>query len=314
MIPPMRYLVLGIWFCGPNVWAVCATLIKGPVAIDVQQCNSVHPESAFPLTNSKYNFIRDLPPANRQQFLETYRGLLIKGQVARSMAVRSGLSPEKGALGGEKIVAFIEPHTLNCDAIQSKRIQANINEICCEGGGEAPCLLGTGYLLQRPQLLKEAAARGGGRQGPEVQAAYQQSLAAIGRRDFLSSIQTLTKLKQQKPLGTQGEYLLALSYRENDQCPQALPYLEAIYKRLETSSYWSDEEAIVRRGTLLLARCLSLLSRPGEAVIILQSFLVEPKKFKKEINESLSHQDFGGIRTDKQFIIYRERALKALAQ
>ncbi len=310
----MRYFICSLWFCAPNLWAVCATLIKGPVSIDVKQCNSVHPESAFPLTNSKYNFIRDLPPANRQQFLDTYRGLLIKGQIARSMAVRSGLSPEKGALGGETITAFIEPRTLNCDAIQSKRIQANLNEICCEGGGEAPCLLGTGYLLQKPQVSKDAGVHAGGRQGPEVQAAFQKSLAAIGRRDFLSSIQILTKLKQQKPLGAQGEYLLALSYRENDQCPQAMPYLEALYKRLETNSFWNDEESVVRRGTLLLARCLALLSRPGESVIILQAFLVEPKKFKREIAESLSHQDFGGIRTDKQFIIYKEKALKSLSQ
>jgi hypothetical protein len=303
-------LLLGV---NTDLRAACATLIKGPVAVDVLQCNTVNPEQAFPLTDSKYNFIRDLPPVNRAPFLDTYRGLLIRGTVARSFAVRSGLSDEQGALGGERILAYIPPKLTTCQAIQSKRIQAYLDEVCCEGGGTAPCLLGSSYVLKKPQLVNasNAPTPQGSRQTPDQLAAYRQAATLMSKRDYRNAIGILEKLRNKQNLDIQGNYLLGLAYRESDRCAAAVPFLEAVYSRFERNDFWSDEEIYVRRGTLLLARCYAMMNRGGEAVMILQAFLVEPKKYQKEIAESLSHPDFGYIRTDKNFIDYRNSATRA---
>lgn len=308
-------LALASWFFQPKLWAICATLIKGPLSIDVQQCKAVQPEQAFPRSDSKYNFIQDLPPANRAAFLDTYRGLLIRGTVARSGAVRSGLTNEKGALNGESILAYIEPQgiaaQLSCQAIQNRRIQATVDEVCCEGGGEAPCLLGSSYLLKQTQVSSEAASKNG--PGGRARGPTQEALALMAKRDFRGSAALLEKARSQKKIDVQGLYLLGLSYRELDQCPKALPLLEVLYTRLESNAAAAEEEEFLRNGTLLYARCLSMLNQAGEAVLALQAFLIEPKKFKKEIQQSLQHQDFGWIRTDKQYIRYQESAKRALA-
>jgi hypothetical protein len=302
---------------GPaDLRAACATLIKGPIAIDVLQCNTVNPEQAFPVTESKYSFIRDLPPANRAAFLDAHRGLLIRAKVARSFAVRSGLSDEPGALGGEKILAYIPPQLVSCPEVQFKRMQAIVDEVCCEGGGTVPCLLGTSYVLKKPRLLsgKGASMLHGARHTPEQLAVYRQAATLMNQGDHKAAISLLEKLRNQQTLDIQGNYLLGLAYRDSDRCPAAVPFLEAVYNRFEKSDFWSDEEIYVRRGTLLLARCYAMLNRSGEAVMILQAFLVEPEKYQKEISESLSHADFGSIRTDKNFIDYRKAATRALSK
>lgn len=312
---PSSYLALLSWFLQPKAWAICATLIRGPLIIDVQQCKAVQPEQSFPRSDSKYNFIQDLPPANRAAFLDTYRGLLIRGKVARSSAVRTGLTNEKGALNGERIMAYIQPHSgagsLSCDAINNRRIQTVLDEVCCEGGGEAPCLLGSSYLLKQTQVSSEASGRNPN--GSRSSSLAQQALALMGKRDIRGAITLLEKARAQKTIDVQSLYLLGLAYREADQCPKALPLLEGLYKRLESNNSPAEEEEYLRGGTLLYARCLSMLNQPGEAVMALQAFLIEPKKYKKEILQSLQHEDFGWIRTDKQYIRYQESAKRALA-
>ncbi len=306
------YLAFLTCFYQPKLLAVCATLIKGPLAIDVQQCKAIQPEQTFTRTDSKYNFIQDLPPANRTAFLDTYRGLLIRGKVARSSAVRTGLTREKGALNGERILAYVQPSSapLNCQAILSRRIQATIDEVCCEGGGEAPCLLGSSYMLKQIQVVAEAAGNGGpGQKGGGV---AQTAMTLMGKEDYKGAIVVLEKARSQKTIDLQGLYLLASAYRETDRCSTALPLLEIIYSKMESNKSASEDEEYVRNGTLLYARCHSMLNQPGEAVMALQAFLIEPKKFKKEINASLHHPDFGWIRTDKQYIRYVESAKRAL--
>jgi hypothetical protein len=275
---------------------------------------AVNPEQTFPLTDPRYAFIRDLPPGNRAQFLDTYRGLIVKGKVVKSLAVRSGLSPEQGALGGESVSLYITPKVTDCAALQSKRIQGQLDQICCEGGGMAPCLLGTGYVLGKPQILGSASVGGKHtiRAQGQAKQGYQQAAAALAKRDFQAAAKILEDLRERRMIDTQGEFLLGMSYRELDMCPKAIPVLESIFSKFEKSSFWADDELYIRKGTMLLARCLSMLGQAGEAVLVLKSFIVEPKKFQKEISESLSHPDFGGIRTDKAYISYQSQARKVL--
>ncbi len=305
---------LGIMGINSHTYGACETLVRGPIAFDVQQCIAVSPEQSFPFTDPRYAFIRDLPPSNRAQYLDTYRGLILRGKVVRSMAVRSGLSPEQGALGGEVVSVFIAPKVTDCNAVNGKRVQGQLDQICCEGGGVAPCLLGTGYILNKPQTTGAATvvgkhsirAQGAAKQG------YQQAAAAMAKHDFQGAAKILESLREKRMIDTQGEFLLGASYRELDECPRAIPPLEAIFSKFEKSNFWADDEVYIRKGTMLLARCYAMMGQPGDSVMVLKSFLVEPKKFQREIAESLSHADFGGIRTDKAYLTYESQARKLL--
>ncbi|HYX32492.1 MAG: hypothetical protein M3Q07_25880 [Pseudobdellovibrionaceae bacterium] len=295
--------------------AACASLVRGQVMLDIQSCSNVQPEQAFAAQEPKYNFIRDLPPPQRKAFLDSYRGLSVRAKVAKSFAVRSGLSPEQGALSGEMIQAFIPPQVLSCGAVYGKRVQAIMDEVCCEGGGEAPCLLGTSYTLKKPTVLGSANTKAGHSDSHlSMNPEYKQAQKLLVQRDYKKATVLLEKLNQNQQLDVQGKFLLAAAYRDMDKCPLALPILETLYQKFEKSDYWTDDEPYIRRANFLYARCLSMLEKAGEAVMILQGFLVEPKKYRKEITESFSHPDFGYIKTAKPYMEYREAASRALAE
>lgn len=307
--------VLVLLLISQSLHAVCASLVRGQLMLDIQSCSNVQPEQAFASSEPKYNFIRDLPPPQRKAFLDSYRGLTVRAKVARSFAVRSGLSPEQGALSGETIKAFIPPQTLNCGAIQGKRVQAVMDEVCCEGGGEVPCLLGTSYMLKKTAVLGSANTKAGHSdshlsRNPE----YIQAQKLLAQRDYKKATAILEKLNFNDQLDVQGKFLMAAAYRDMDKCPKAIPVLETLYQKFEKSDYWTDDEPYIRRANFLYARCLSMQEKSGEAVMILQGFLVEPKKFRKEILESLSHPDFGYIKTSKSYLEYKGAAQRALAE
>ncbi len=312
------FLVLGLLghlLLSQSLRAACASLVRGQVVVDIQSCSNVQPEQTFSALEPKYNFIKDLPPAQRKAFLDSYRGLSVNAKVARSFAIRSGLSPEQGALSGEIVKAYIQPQTFTCQAVRGKRLQAVIDEVCCEGGGEAPCLLGASIVLKKPIIVANAGSRKGqGDAHKSTHPDYRQAQKLLSQQDYKGATSLLEKLRQIKQLDVQGMYLLAAAYRDMDKCPVAVPILETIFQKFERNDYWTDDEPYIRRGVLLYARCLSMMEKSGEAVMILQSFLVEPKKYSKEITESFNHPDIGYIRTSKAFLDYREAATKALAR
>jgi len=307
--------VLALILFSQQLSAVCASLVRGQVMLDIQSCSNIQPEKAFASHEPKYNFIRDLPPPQRKAFLDSYRGLSVKAKVARSFAVRSGLSPEQGALSGETIRAFIPPQQLSCGAIYGKRVEAVMDEVCCEGGGEAPCLLGTSYLLKKTAVLGTANTKAGHKDSHfSASPEYKQAQKLLAQRDYKKATALLEKLNQNQQLDVQGKFLLAAAYRDMDRCPAALPLLETLYQKFERNDYWTDDEPYIRRANFLYARCLSMMEKSGDAVMILQGFLVEPKKYRKEITESFSHPDFGYIKTSKAYLEYKEAASRALAE
>ena len=97
--------------------AACASLIKGKMAFDVKSCGRLAPEKSFDTSKEKFSFIKDLPEKQKQDFYDSYKGLYITGQVVKSYAVRSGLSPEKGVLAGENIKVFLPPGSMTCKRI-----------------------------------------------------------------------------------------------------------------------------------------------------------------------------------------------------
>jgi hypothetical protein len=295
--------------------AACASLVRGQVMLDIQSCSNIQPEQAFTSSEPKYNFIRELPPPQRKAFLDSYRGLSVKAKVARSFAVRMGLSPEQGALSGETIMAFVPPQQMSCGTISGKRVQAVMDEVCCEGGGEAPCLLGTSYWLKKTAVVGAANTKAGHSDSHlSASPEYKQAQKLLVQRDYKKATALLEKLNQSQQLDVQGKFLLAAAYRDMDRCPAALPLLEALFQKFESNDYWTDDEPYIRRANFLYARCLSMMEKSGEAVMILQGFLVEPKKYRKEITASFSHPDFGYIKTSKAYLDYKEAASRALAE
>ncbi len=306
-------LVVGLVGAAP-AFAVCTTLIKGPIAMNVTSCAAIVPENAFAAREAKYSFIHDLPPDNRKAFLDTYRGNLVKGVVTNSQAVRSGISEEKGALQGETIAALIPGNATTCQAVSGKSIEVQVAETCCDGGGSSPCLLNTPYILSNVKVSegKGAVANGAQPRSAEVAAVFAKAKKAVQGGDLKGATALLEQLRGKNELDLIGQYQLAALYREEDKCPLALPILEGIHQKFLAKDYWTDTESAVRRGNYLYARCLAMEGKSSEAVLALQSFLVEPSRYEKELRDSLVHRDFGGIHTSKSFTKYKASVDQAL--
>lgn len=308
-------LLLASVFLPFEAWGVCTSLIKGSVAVDVRQCSEIRPESAFPAQDSKYSFIYDLPPANRKTLYDSYRGILLKGRIMRSQAIRSGLSEERGALSGETVSIFMAAGTATCTQVSGRHIQGELEQICCEGGGNSPCLLDTDYVLKSFQPLADTPQRSLAKaRSPEAKALYVEAAKKLQAKDKKGAAVVFEKLRTMGQLDIQGQYVLAATYRELDKCKSAMPLLTDLQHKFEANDYWVEAEPFVRGGSFLYARCLSKDSRASEAVLVLQGFLVEPRKYRKELQQSLTHPDFGYITTSKPYIKYKESAQRALSQ
>ena len=152
--------------------------------MDVKTCGRISPEKSFDTNRDKYKFIKELPEKQKADFYNSYRGLYISGEVVRSYAIRSGLSPEKGVLSGEKIKVFFPPSSTSCKDIKRKRLKFYLDEACCEGGGDAPCLLPTSYVMKNVKIIGEAFSSAGNRKQIEESKSleYKKANAAFRKR------------------------------------------------------------------------------------------------------------------------------------
>src|SRR5690606_34924352 len=142
--------------------AECLSLVSGPVVVDVSGCKLLEPEKVFDASKKKYQFVGDLDAAGRKEFLDSYRGLFIKTKVVKSKAIQKGLVNEEGALSGQSVYMFIPPAAgAQCNAVLGKRLSGVVNERCCDGGGDVPCLLDTGFILKEPKVLGATSSGAG---------------------------------------------------------------------------------------------------------------------------------------------------------
>jgi hypothetical protein len=170
-------------------------------------------------------------------------------------------------------------------------------------------------MLKKPAVLGAANSKAGHRDSHlSKNPKYIEAQKLLAQKDYKKAIVILDNLNFNGQLDVPGKFLLAAAYRDMDKCPRAIPILDDLYQKFEKGDFWTDDEPYIRRANFLFARCLSMQEKAGEAVMILQGFLVEPKKFRKEIQESLSHPDFGYIKTSKPYLEYKESAQKALAE
>jgi hypothetical protein len=300
--------------------AECLSLKSGPLIYDIEGCTQIQPEKSFDLTKEKYKWIGDLDAAGKKAVLDSYRGSYLKGKVIKSQISQKGLVPQSGVLAGEEIFTYILPSSpqaaLQCSALKGQRISAKLVERCCDGNGDVPCLLGTGYLLQEVKVIGTSGSGAGDavKQKAKKSSDYQQGDKARAANDWKAAALAYERAKSKGELDIAGHVKLGLAYRQLDQCPSAIAPLKYVQEQREKGAVWADDEAIARSGVFLLARCYSKMNQPGAALMILNSYLLESEKYAKEIKESLNHADFGWIHTSREYRDYSKEARKKLSK
>lgn len=315
----LRFIGLSSAFVlATNASASCLSLTSGAVVYDVSVCRAISPETTFDLSKEKFAWIKELDPKGKQELFNTYRGLLLKGLVVRSKATQTGMNPEKGALEGETAYLYLAPsnpqNPSSCEEINGKRLAGQLKEVCCDGGGDIPCLLGTSFLLQNHSIIGNAGSKAGDaeRQKAAQSADYAAGEKAFGRKKYKDAAAAYEKARAKGDLDVRGHYRLGYSYRELDQCREAIAPLKYIFDKQNQKQLWADEEKTARSATFLLARCYSKLGDISNSLYILNSYLIEPAKYRRELNDSLRNKDFGYIHTSKEYRLYKADAEKRL--
>ncbi|MBF0440293.1 MAG: hypothetical protein HQK54_00150 [Oligoflexales bacterium] len=288
--------------------AQCVSIVKGPIVMDAASCGVLDPVASFDLNSERFRFIKEFAKPEQKKFFDSYRGLIIKGKVVSSQAVKSGLTEEKGALKGEDISVFVFPGKGKCDGVSGGRIDAVIEQACCAGGANPPCLLQSPYFFKSYKVIGKASSAAGDtdRKQAEKLDQYVKADNFYKKRDYKKAAALYETVRVEGKLDLKGYYKLGDSYRELDRCTKAIPVLEYVFEKSGKDNYWADEEAMVRKSNFLLARCYSKTNNPGKAVVILEGYLVDRKKYRQEISDSLSHPDFGWIKTTKEYLKYVE--------
>ncbi len=293
----------------------CVELIKGNIVIDVSSCVSFTP-AAFDRSQPAFKFINNLDAAARQSLYKSYSGLIVKGTIVHSDAVRTGLSTTKGALRGQKESFFISAGLTTCEVIKTKRIFALLSEQCCNGNADVPCLLESGYVLTN---LKMAGAAIMGSSSPSIAPSKTHSQLYIdadkkySEQKYQDAINLYEKAEAEGDVDINSLFHIGFAYRSIENCAKAIPPLEKIWARKQANKIWTNDDLIARRGVFLLARCHAKSGHPAEAIYYLNSFLLDPKKYRNELQQSISHKDFGWIHSSKEYIEYKalaERRLK----
>lgn len=296
------------------LWAVCASLVQGEIIFKVNKCGPLSPEKNFPLKQDRYQFIRDLSPEDRKSFYDSYRGLLAEGQVVKSSAIRSGFSPERGVLQGQSIKVFISPGVSECSKIHNKRVKAFMDEACCEGGGDVPCLLDSAYVLTKVETIDEAHQTASSPMKAQVDYSeeFRKANYYLSIKNFQAAAEIYEKLRMQNQLSLRGHYFLGFSYRMMDQCVKANSVLNVIFRASEENLSVHNDESVITKASFLLARCLAIVGNADRSVLVLQSLLLAVEQNRREIELSLTHPDFGRIKTSKVYYEYTQDALKSL--
>jgi hypothetical protein len=291
----------------------CFSLVKGPISFDVEICKPFDP-AIFDTSKPKYKFIDDLDTEGKKQLLDSYRGLILKGTVVFSQAIKEGVSTSKGVLQGKNTIMFIPPGSLTCDTIKQKRITANLSEKCCNGTGDVPCLLGNGYILSDVKVAGEAMVGEGIEKKTRKPAGkdYAEAEKFYAAKKYREAVKFYLKAEEAKDMDVKGLFRLGNSYRELERCDLATRPLKKIWALQQASKVFADEEMDARRGVFLLARCEAKNGDASGAVYYLNAFLLDARKYRSELQQALKHKDFGWIHTSKEYQEFKVAAERKL--
>jgi tetratricopeptide (TPR) repeat protein len=313
----MRSVVLSAVLLLPfaSASADCVSQIKGPIVFDAESCQVVDLNRDLALEDEAYKSVKGLDPQAKGKLFSTYRGTLLKGLVVSSDAVQTGLGT-RNALKRQRIAIYVKPGQGLCPQLDKKRLQGEVREACCDGDAEAPCMLRTPYYFESFKVIGSAGTAAGevARKRAESSPQYQEALKLYNAKKLKKAAAAFEKLRPAGQLDIKGHFYLASAYHRLEKCKRAVPPLEYIAELAEQKKIWADEEPVVREATFLLARCYSRLGDSERATIILNTYLIEPKKFREEISKSLKLSEFGYIHTTKEYREYKRQAQQALAK
>jgi hypothetical protein len=305
----LRLVFLLFWAAQAS--AECVSYIEGPVVFDVSGCKRVDPSADLDWQDEAYRDIKALPPNLRNRFVSKYQGFLLTGKVVQSNAVQKGLGT-KGVLEGQTIKVFVPAQNFQCAMLDAARMKAALKEECCDGSAEVPCMLKTSYFFQQLNLIGKAGSSDGNtaRKAAENDPQFREAVKAFKEKNYKESVKKLNSIKQAGKLDLRGHFLLATAYHRQEQCGLAIAPLEVISEKARAKEAWADDEKIVREAEFLLARCYARQFDNGKAIIILNSYLISPQKYRREIQQSLKAPEFGSIHSTKEYEIYRRQAEK----
>lgn len=177
--------------------------------------------------------------------------------------------------------------------------------LAVETAGAGPALSAT----ENPSVLVSS----GSKSEPQ-KSALEQAYAAAKARDWKNAAKKFEAAKAEKALDYRGLLALGFSYRQLEECSKAVVPLKELQQKANRQKLNKKEAKVVRSGLFLLARCYAMNSDVGHALFILNGYLLDPKKYTSELRQSLHLIDFGGIRTQSDFMDYEKAARKSMAK
>lgn len=307
-----------IWFFSTELFGqsnTCISQLQGPATFDIASCQQLEIDNLRFSKDSRIDSLKGLDRASKAKILGNYKGQLVEGKIVSSEIFDKQFPKSKGLLNGQKIKLYLYPgQKLACEEIEGKRLEGKFQQICCNGRLEAPCLLDTEYTMAEAKVLGSSGSRAGNedREKSIRSKNYVAGMKAFQKRNYKKAAEFLEKSRSEGKIDLAGQYALGVSYRKLDLCPKGIPVLKDIYDEFLKKKNWADQDRFTRKAIFLLARCYSKELDSGQAVLILNGYLVESKKYKPEIRQSLKHPDFGWIHTTKDYVTYKKDALKKL--
>lgn len=315
-------LIALLMFFNNRTEAVCTNLIKGTVVVDLIEMDNEKPAcqdiktTQDILKNIDSGASDDMKSdAALKPFLKAHQGALINVKVLSSEAQAANFKMKGGALKGQKIKMFVPASTgLTCTKLRNARIKNTFEEKCCDNITSKPCLLDTPYLIQSAKILGSAKTAAGDKKRKKTRDTdeYRKAVNALKAKNFDQAIKSFKAADQLAPLDTSGVYLLAFSYFLNDDCRRAIPILRKNLRTEQKADIWADQQKLLDRSNFLLARCYAHQGEIDESLIILESFLLSPSRYKDKIKDSLNLPEFRSLHVSKRWTKYKAQTATAL--
>lgn len=312
LVPSVMYLsvTLFVLLAADRAFGACSASVQGPMILDVRQCQVVNVSKIKQATDPAVVAFRSLDAAQQNTIFGAYEGTLIDARVVKSRAIHKGFDDTPGALQGQNLKVFVPAGQFDCGNMPQRRISGQMNQICCDGGGIAPCLLGTSYKFTAEKQVGKIGSAAGDktRINARKTPAYRAAVKAMRNKDYQTAADKFAELKKNAQLDPTGHFLAATAYRKLDRCGQALAMLEELLETKTLDQLWADQDKMVRRAFFLQARCYAKMNLPDKSVVILNGYLREPKRFRAELKLALRHPDFGFIHTSRQYQDFKKKA------
>ncbi len=291
----------------------CVGRASGAVTVDVLDCSVYKIGQENTREDVSLDFIAGMDPKERSSFVASYSGQILRVFVAKSMAKRSGaLNNNKNVLNGDTIWVYYPSKQPGCSSFIGQRVAGVLQEHCCLGNAEPPCLTKTDYVLTQTKILGPTPANKKTVTKTKKSKEYIQAMTYMRARQYEKARPILVKLYNDNKLDVEGIYNLAIVYSETERHSSAIKVLEKIVEKKDNDTLWGEYKELGKEAEFLLARCYARNQEAGRATIILGGYLQDKVLYRKYIERSLSHPDFGWIKTSKDYQNYRKKAVEVL--